>query len=195
MSPLPATKIDETLELIRRLERSGYPASDFEMARLDSLIRQLSGVDKAASLSFRGLYHRLKHDYAQAERYHEASIQEAPLLLEAYHNFAGTLAIQGKHAQVVDVLLQGFSKAGIAPNSLFSLLASAFHAGRCDVIEVWLPRYNALTNENLTVEQLQKLIGIEYADISAEECYAASCCLGGLDDWNSLEEDEAWRHL
>ena len=195
MIPASATKIDETLELINKLDLRGSAPSDFDFARLEKLIKQIEKIDKAASLSFRETFYRLKCDYTQAEYWHEAALQEAPSSPSVYRNFAVTLSREGKYNQAVEVLLKGFSNTDVILESLRDLLADAFMAERVDVIKTWLPKYNSLTGESLTPDQLEKLVGFGVSDISADECYAASCALGCLDDWDSPEEDEAWRHL
>ena len=195
MIPSPATKIDETLELINKLDLCGSAPSDFDFARLDKLITQIEKLDRAASLSFRGTFYRLKCEYARAEQWHEAALREAPSSPAVYHNFAVTLSREGKYNQAIEVLLKGFSNTGIMLTSLRDLLADAFMANRVDVIETWLPKYNSLTGENLTPDHLEELVKFGVSDVSADECYAASCALGCLDDWNSPEEDDAWRHL
>ncbi len=195
MSPVPATKVGETLELIKRLEQSGSNPSNFDFARLDKLITQIEKLDRAASLSFRGTFYRLKCEYARAEEWHEAALRESPNNPNVYHNFAVTLSREGKHVQAIKILLEGFTNAGIMLESLRDLLINAHMAGRVDIIEAWLPKYNALAGERLTLDKLEKQIGVGVSNVSADECYAASCALGCLDDWNSPEEDDAWRHL
>lgn len=145
MTPVPLPKTDAIVSLINKLNATWKQPSEFDLARLDRLIAQVENADTQASLSFRGVYHALRGDAANAVNWSKRALEHDPTNPDVYNNYAGALLRLGKYEEAVQVALDGINKCGMNQSVINILLHSAYYNDDQELLRRWLPEYEKLT--------------------------------------------------
>jgi Tfp pilus assembly protein PilF len=199
MTPVPATRIQELLEYVQILwkKKDTSTVSDFDLARLVSLIKSIGRVDPLAEISFTGTYFAIKGDIEASKRWHEKAIEEAPKNPYVHVNYAASLEGFEEFDSAVEHGLKAVEYGGPSEKTLWNLLIVAYKANRREILDAWLPQYKKLFGQSHIVEKWiqdeDEYFAGEEGDIDPDSCFLASCISGKLKDWNNPDEEEAWR--
>jgi hypothetical protein len=208
MTPQPASVLDEAMSFVNTLVRQDGKPTKFDLMRLDKMIEKIQAVDIAGGYSFRGIYYALLCEYEKSKKFHRMSIdiakgQEA--INNAFHNYCFSLMRLGEHEEAFNLMMTKLSEHKRDNISFIdALLRCAYYVSRDDIIDEWGKIYTKLTGkEHYVIEWIRKLHEPHEDtepedvndDITAEQCFIAAYINGGLADWYSKEEDEAWQHL
>ena len=145
MTPQPAAKIEEILLLFNELAQLITPPSQFELARLDTAIRNLCNVDTSLFQCFRGLYYALQGDLINTDKWFAMSICTEPTNPDIYMNYATALVQLHQYDKALKIALEGICKDSFNPKAVHNLLLSAYFADDRATIDEWLPKYEKLT--------------------------------------------------
>ena len=157
MSPLPASIADDFLERVNDLMTNAAQPSQFDMARLDMDIRNISNIDVALSQCFRGIYHALQGDLANTTKWFNMALSVNLGNPDIYMNYAASLCRLGQHEQAIKMALEAINKGNYTAQAIHNLLLSAYYADAHDVLDEWLPKYHKLTgNPHAIVTWLQE---------------------------------------
>jgi len=151
MAPQPMPKTDAVVALINELNQ-GYAPSSFDLARLDTAIRNLGNADVAASQCFRGFYHALQGDLANTTKRFSMALGMEPNNPDVYMNYATSLLRLQQHEQALKMALECIAKGGRTLDAIHTLLLCAYAADDRAALDAWLPEYAKLAGKPHDVE-------------------------------------------
>lgn len=195
MIPTTATVIDDLVELCRKLELNSDRPAEFDLARLDSMIKKIEPIDRSAFLSFRGVYFSFLEEKEKSIEYHKFAITTDHDNFYVYNNFTISLERLGEFGMAVEVGLNALERIIPTKELIGSLLNNAYYSGQDDIISQWLPQYHKLARREHSIERLIKTDSLQEKDITIDEIMAVSLTSGAFSDILSQEEDRAWQHL
>ncbi|MDL2216556.1 hypothetical protein LJB81_02340 [Desulfovibrio sp. OttesenSCG-928-M14] len=145
MTPEPALKISEIIALVNKLVKIEPAPSEFELAKLDSQLRSIIDHDPVGYHSFRGVFFTLSGDYESALRHHDIALQFVPVVPDAYHIYAVSLSKMGRHRDAMHMEEKAIETGGPDIHALSGLIHNAYFANEMQVLDEWLPKFEALT--------------------------------------------------
>lgn len=195
MSPIPAPITTDIVELCRKLVVQADRPTEFDLARLDSMLKKIEHIDRTAFLTFRGVSFSFLDEKEKGIEYHRLAIVEEPDNFYAYTNFSVSLQRLGEFDMAVEVDLKALERFGATKELIKDLLNNAYYARQDALIDQWLPQYHNLAHHEHPIERLMKVDSLQGEDLAISELMAVSLASGAFSDVLSQEEDRAWQHL
>jgi len=147
MTPQPASATDNLIALVNNLMTTATPPSSFDLARLDTGIRNLKNIDAAQSQCLRGIYYALQGDLENTTKWFNMAIASEQSNPDIYMNYAASLCYLGLHAQSLKMTLESINKGNYTPQAIHNLILSAYYADDQSILDEWLPKYEKLTGK------------------------------------------------
>lgn len=179
---------DQACQLVGEIEAAkedGETAGlEFRINRLLAMIKEIEKKDSVNGYSLWGAYYTILRNPQKANECFAMSLSIGPKSGAVHANYAISLAIFKDYVNSIKYFTKAVELDPMNMTFLTSFMSVAKLNGDEKLYKNLLERYKSLTANN-----------IDEDEFSTDELAYVSCGSDSFSDWETDEEEEAWKHL